>query len=549
MSENQIFRKKSNKKMGIYNSLNQNSFNNQKREIFMCNNIINQLKEMKRKEKENAIDYIGTITVTKEDDLDSEAQMFIITDALTESNLSSLQIIKKPKFTVKLIIEMLYMFLNYAFMNWLEFQEKMNIYDLKLKMSSISFQKLEPFKVNMYINKLFNCNKNINSYFSSVLGKDFDNNLNYLSEGMNTFLNQNNKKDIDFKINNDINIKYQDDNLNKSNINRSNANANVNDSNISNYENEQNTILGNNIKKMNINDNEHKDEISINKNDQIKELDQELETNSNDQIRENKINNNEFIKKLQKGFVQTYLNNNNNNLNIELKESKENIYGKNEIEAAKVILALLKWIKCCFKRYIYYYNKTKNELDNIKMYKDALIMLHVTEMKKIEKKNKENEEDNVINLSKITNLSKATKQNYIPVLKCQVDEEEFNKKYEKIIEQNQNNKNRLKKTDTELNSKTNNTTSRVRIKELNKSIESISSKVSFKNTLIKEIDINKSKKSIKNYSKFPSFDEETTRNIHSKSNLLLTEIKNKGLKENQNNRTNNGYVRYIFILR
>lgn len=551
MNESPIFRKKY-QKTKIHNSIHHKSFNNQKREIFMCNNIINQLKEQKRKEKENVKDYIGTICVTKEDDLDSETQMFIITDNLTEDNLSSLQIIKKPKFTVKLIIEMLYMFLNFPFMNWLEFQEKINIFDLKLKMSSISFQKLEPFKVNMYINKLFNCNKNINAYFSTVLGKDYDSNINYLSEGMKTFLHQNEQNEFKYiQINKNIkdkSIKYQDDNINRSMLSKFN-----NDSNISNYENEQNNILDErnlnakrqehlknknsiNMKYDDNNDNKSSNDMNMDMN--IENCNDEIGTFSNDQIKENNISNNEFIKKLQKGLVETYLNNNSSS-NNKNHEDNDNIYSNKEKDAAKVGLAIFKWIKCCFKRYIYYYNKTKNELDNIKMYKDALIMLHVSEMKNFELKKKEYEDDKILNLSKITDLSKANKQDFIPILKCHVDEQEFNIKYQKKLNEIQNNRNVMKKTETELISKTNNTTSRVRIKELNKSIESISSKISFKNTFIKEIEINNSKKSLKNYSKLPSLDDETTRHFQSKSNLMLTELKNTNERENNLSRSKN----------
>jgi hypothetical protein len=93
----------------------ENSFYNKKANIFMNNNIYNELRERKLEEEKNKHNFLCLLVISNEEYLNSHTEIMKLTDIFNELDLIRLKSINNLKFTVKFILDCFLFFIGYVY--------------------------------------------------------------------------------------------------------------------------------------------------------------------------------------------------------------------------------------------------------------------------------------------------------------------------------------------------------------------------------------------------------------------------------------------------
>ena len=132
-----------------------------KRDINRINNIDNEINFIKSQQMFNQTNFLKTIIITKEDYEKSIQISNDITNKLSEEEVTDIVSHRKLISVQKRIMEIYAYLLGFEYFDWKLFREKFNLYEAKIKMSSVNYNQLEKKKINSYLNKL--CDSRSNS--------------------------------------------------------------------------------------------------------------------------------------------------------------------------------------------------------------------------------------------------------------------------------------------------------------------------------------------------------------------------------------------------
>lgn len=135
-------------------------------------------------------DFIGII-ITEEEYLHTKTEILSIINTFSETDLLNILSIKQFNSNFKFIFESFLFLLNFPFFDWNSFKNSINIYSLKHKMGNFNFSFIDSMKINLFLNKLYIKNDNLEEYFNVNL-TDKPYKESYLIENSHN----NNDKDI-----------------------------------------------------------------------------------------------------------------------------------------------------------------------------------------------------------------------------------------------------------------------------------------------------------------------------------------------------------------
>lgn len=132
-----------------------------KRDINRINNIDNEINFIKSQQMFNQTNFLKTIIITKEDYEKSLQIVNDITNKLSEEEVTDIISHRKLISVQKRIMEIYSYLIGFKYFDWKLFREKFNLYEAKVKMSSVNYNQLEKKKINSFLNKL--CDSHSNS--------------------------------------------------------------------------------------------------------------------------------------------------------------------------------------------------------------------------------------------------------------------------------------------------------------------------------------------------------------------------------------------------
>lgn len=157
------------------------------------NNLFNEIASLSNKkinENKKRHDFIGII-ITEEEYIQTKSEILSIIDSFSETDLLNVLSIKQFNSNFKFIFESFLFLLNFPFFDWNSFKNSINIYSLKHKMGNFNFSLIDSMKINLFLNKLYIKNDNLEEFFNvNLIDKPFKE--SYLIENTN----DNNDKDI-----------------------------------------------------------------------------------------------------------------------------------------------------------------------------------------------------------------------------------------------------------------------------------------------------------------------------------------------------------------
>jgi len=134
-------------------------FYNKKIKGNMHNNIFKEIDSLKKKDKEEKINYINLLEISEQDYHQAEMEVNNLIDSLNEDHLIEIQSIKKPTNIEKRVFEFFSYLLGEPYFEFKNFKEKLNLYELKYKLVNMEYEKIDSKKVNYILNLIANNNK------------------------------------------------------------------------------------------------------------------------------------------------------------------------------------------------------------------------------------------------------------------------------------------------------------------------------------------------------------------------------------------------------
>ena len=298
--------------------LNPQKYRDFKRNINRINNIDNQINYLKSLEKNNTVDFVDNIIITEEEYEKALKDEIIIFENLNEERLNDLLSHKKLLSHERHLLSIMSYFLGYESFDWNMFQKILNLYEFKIKMQNINYNKIKKRRINILLGQLCRSDK-INKFLNI---NDFsDSGFEFIYEWVKTqlkiyfFLYQNNKL---FRHQKNISSTKSLLNISNNENNNVDINNNINTNNeFKNFVGE--TSEGDYTKNSTINKNIN---MIINKSQSIDNADSNIFKNSTNLETNYNSNNN-------KNNISNFTNNNKSNKSDAINSKNDNFMKRN----------------------------------------------------------------------------------------------------------------------------------------------------------------------------------------------------------------------------
>jgi hypothetical protein len=120
----------------------------------MINNVLNEIEEIKKRNLENEINYLDFLIISDEEYQKSLEEIDTIVDDLSEEDVTDILSIQKLISVYKHIFEIFSYLIGEAYFEWRLFKEKLNLHEVKLRMSNINYASFNQRMINCFLNKI-----------------------------------------------------------------------------------------------------------------------------------------------------------------------------------------------------------------------------------------------------------------------------------------------------------------------------------------------------------------------------------------------------------
>ena len=137
-----------------------------KENINRNNNIDNEINYMKFQKENESIDFVKNIIISNEEYNKILNELENLNKNFTEEIITDIIFHKKLLSNEKHILEIFTYFLGYKYFDWKNFRENFNLYDLKIRIEKIEYNKISKKKINLFLNRICR-NKSIEKAFKN----------------------------------------------------------------------------------------------------------------------------------------------------------------------------------------------------------------------------------------------------------------------------------------------------------------------------------------------------------------------------------------------
>lgn len=120
----------------------------------MINNVLNEIEEIKQRNLENEINYIDFLVISDEEYHKSLEETDTLVEDLCEEDITDILSIQKLISVYKHIFEIFSYLIGEAYFEWKLFKEKLNLHEVKLRMSNVNYANFNQRMVNCFLNKI-----------------------------------------------------------------------------------------------------------------------------------------------------------------------------------------------------------------------------------------------------------------------------------------------------------------------------------------------------------------------------------------------------------
>ena len=125
-----------------------------KRDINRINNIDNEINFIKSQQMFNHTNFLKAIIISKEEYEISVKIVNDITNKISDEEITDIVSHKKLISFQKRIMEIYAYLIGYEYFDWKLFREKFSLYEAKIKMSKVDYNRIDKKKVNLFLNRL-----------------------------------------------------------------------------------------------------------------------------------------------------------------------------------------------------------------------------------------------------------------------------------------------------------------------------------------------------------------------------------------------------------
>ena len=144
-----------------------NDLNNLKKK--KVENIFDEVEEIKKKKSEKEINYIDSLNISEQEYERSLQDLNKITEILTEDHIVEMISIRKLFFVYKHILEIFAFLIGEGYFEWTHFRAKLNIHEIKYRMTNCNLNIFSRNKINDYLNKIYKNKKLTDEYLKNDL--------------------------------------------------------------------------------------------------------------------------------------------------------------------------------------------------------------------------------------------------------------------------------------------------------------------------------------------------------------------------------------------
>ena len=137
-----------------------------KENINRNNNIDNEINYMKFQKENESIDFVKNIVISNEEYNNILNELENLNKNFSEEIITDIIFHKKLLSNEKHILEIFTYFLGYKYFDWKHFRENFNLYDLKIRIEKIEYNKISKKKINLFLNRICR-NKSIEKAFKN----------------------------------------------------------------------------------------------------------------------------------------------------------------------------------------------------------------------------------------------------------------------------------------------------------------------------------------------------------------------------------------------
>lgn len=139
-------------------------YRNFKQDIHRINNIDNEINFIKSNNNNihcTSVNFFKTLRISKEDYDESITVSNDIIERLTDDEIADVISHRKLLSFQRNVMEIFCYFIGYDYFDWKMIRDKLTLYDAKIKMNNIDYNKLDYKRVNLFLNKICRNNKGI----------------------------------------------------------------------------------------------------------------------------------------------------------------------------------------------------------------------------------------------------------------------------------------------------------------------------------------------------------------------------------------------------
>jgi hypothetical protein len=137
-----------------------------KENINRNNNIDNEINYIRFQQENESIDFVKNIIISNEEYKKILNELENLNKNFTEEQITDVISHKKLLSNEKHILEIFTYFLGYKYFDWKHFRENFNLYDLKIRIEKIEYNKISKKKINLFLNRICR-NKSIEKAFKN----------------------------------------------------------------------------------------------------------------------------------------------------------------------------------------------------------------------------------------------------------------------------------------------------------------------------------------------------------------------------------------------
>jgi hypothetical protein len=130
------------------------------------NNVLVEIKEIEEKRKASEVNYINFLIIGEEEYMKSLEESNYITHYLNDDDITDMVSIPKLISVYRHIFEIFSYLVSEPYFDWRQFKDKLNLHEIKLKMSNVNYKSFSSKMINNFLNKISK-NKKFNAMFFS----------------------------------------------------------------------------------------------------------------------------------------------------------------------------------------------------------------------------------------------------------------------------------------------------------------------------------------------------------------------------------------------